>query len=120
MWFESKRLFRQMFVALGFPGNGTVLQSANAQSDAGTGSRGSVSRTRLVSVAFVLSRLTGSYVLVPAVYGESLRTSERRASFSTYSVRTWPVIGEPSAFFATGTSMLMRPFVRRMSDCQPL
>ncbi|HEX3763215.1 MAG TPA: hypothetical protein VHW23_31190 [Kofleriaceae bacterium] len=60
MWSVSNPFLRQICVVLGTPGNGVVVQSANAQSPAGIATRGSVSLTRMVSVASWVSRLTVS------------------------------------------------------------
>ena len=90
-----KPSFRQIWVALGMPGNGVVVQSANAQSVDGIVTRGSVSLVRLVKTASRLSRLAvGKLVCVSPVNEPLLRFCVEAAAVTTYftvSVLFWYV-----------------------------
>src|SRR6478609_1113024 len=111
MWLVSKPFLRHTFVVLGSPGNGLVVQSANAQSLFGITSFASCWCTRCVIVKPVLSVLTASYV------GAAERSCVDVGVVRMYSPRTWPVIGLPSLFVATGR-LMRSPLL--MSPSQPL
>src|SRR5688500_5496142 len=101
---------RQIWVALGAPGNGVVVQSANAQSDAGIATRASASLPRRVSTASRVSRLAaGKLAWVSAVNAPLLRFCVVVGEVTMYSPRTRPVIALPLRRTATGTVMVNRP-----------
>ncbi len=88
--------------------------------------RGSFSRTRTVSVGrkpsasgVLLSVETVGYGLLAPV-NQPLCSGRVVAGLSTVSsLRTTPVIGDPSGFLATGTCMVMRLLPATTSGCQP-
>src|SRR6185503_14062578 len=92
----EKPSLRQICVALGAPGNGAVVQSANAQSADAIATRGSDSLTRRVSTASRLSRLiAGKLVWVRPVNAPLLRFCVVVGAVTMYSPRTRPVIAPP-------------------------
>src|SRR5882672_4455272 len=96
MLLVEKPSLRQIWVALGVPGNGVVVQSANAQSAGGIATRASACLTRRVSTASRLSRLTaGKLVWVRPVNEPLLRFWVLVGAVTMYSPRTRPVMSSP-------------------------
>src|SRR5438094_6861336 len=98
MWLVSKPPSRQTLAALGLPGNGVLLQSANAHRLLGMVSRASPWCTRRVKVAPALSRLAASYAGGAGIFTVATGAVRR------YSARTRPITGEPSRLTATGSA----------------
>src|SRR5713101_4093781 len=104
---ESKPFFKQIWVGSGVPGNGlSTLHLAHAQSLLGIlvvapMTPSMLSDACVVSAACVVSRLNG-------LYGTGLPWTNICCELGplTLTMRpmTGPVTGEPSGFFATGTT----------------
>src|SRR5512134_3315147 len=82
--------FTQIFRGSGVPGNGVVVQSANAQASLRTGTIELVSERRRVNVAFDVSRLAGS--AVPATPPRRMGRVVAPAGMSVNRASTGPVM----------------------------
>ena len=112
-----------MRVGSGVPGNGTVRQSANAQSELAIETTplftpAGVSDATETSVALAVSSVAG---IRPAAPGSGCVLTP--PATLTKRAQTRPVTADPSARFATGTSIPSRTAPTEAmgrSPCQPL
>lgn len=102
----------------GVPGNGVFVQSAKAHSLEGSGTRAPSSEVRRVRIACDVSKEAG--VAVPVTRPRMIDSVVDPAFMSANRAITGPVMLDPSAFRATGVTMVSTPGPGAMSACQPL